>query len=158
MNKIDTSKKKDNSKSAKKSQSSSLSDVKYVVPPGLFNEFNSFLDHFKVAGDSPIMIVGPTGVGKSMFLKVAKILFEEKTYRNGVDLAPSEAYQLLAKAPDKFTTSSSSPSDYADIFLDLSIKVQGIFCLAVSSKLSTTYNVACLARKADKTGTIPEQY
>jgi len=79
-----------------------------------------------------------------------KILFEEKIYRNGVDLAPSEAYQLLAKAPDYFSTSPSSPSDYTDIFRELAIKGQDILCLTVSSKLSTTFNVASLAAEQIK--------
>jgi DegV family protein with EDD domain len=79
-----------------------------------------------------------------------KILFEDKIYRNGVDLAPSEAYQLLAKAPDSFSTSPSSPSDYADIFRELVTKRQDIFCLAISSKLSTVFNVACLAAEQVK--------
>jgi DegV family protein with EDD domain len=74
-----------------------------------------------------------------------KILFEKKIYRNGVDLAPSEAYQLLAKAPDYFSTSPSSPSDYTDVFRELAVKGQDILCLTVSSKLSTVFNVASLA-------------
>lgn len=74
-----------------------------------------------------------------------KILFEDKIYRNGVDLAPSEAYQLLAKAPDYFSTSPSSPSDYTGIFRELASKGQDILCLTVSSKLSTVFNVASLA-------------
>ena len=79
-----------------------------------------------------------------------KILFEDKIYRNGVDLAPSKAYQLLAKAPDSFSTSPSSPSDYADIFRELVTKRHDIFCLAISSKLSTVFNVACLAAEQVK--------
>jgi len=79
-----------------------------------------------------------------------KILFEDKIYRNGVDLAPAEAYQLLAKAPNSFSTSPSSPSDYADIFHELISNGKDIFCLAVSSKLSTSFNVANLAAKQVK--------
>lgn len=79
-----------------------------------------------------------------------KILFEEKIYRNGVDLAPSEAYQLLAKAPDYFSTSPSSPSDYTDIFRELAAKGRDILCLTVSSKLSTAFNVANLAAEQIK--------
>jgi DegV family protein with EDD domain len=79
-----------------------------------------------------------------------KILFEEKIYRNGVDLAPSEAYQLLDKAPDYFSTSPSSPSDYIDIFRELAIKGQDILCITVSSKLSTVFNVANLAAEQVK--------
>jgi DegV family protein with EDD domain len=74
-----------------------------------------------------------------------KILFEDKIYRDGVDLTTSEAYQLLARAPDSFTTSPSSPSDYADIFRELATGGQDIFCLTTSSKLSTAFSVACLA-------------
>ena len=66
-----------------------------------------------------------------------KILFEDKIYRNGVDLAPSEAYQLLARAPDSFTTSPSSPSDYADIFRELATRGQDTFCLSISSKMDS---------------------
>ncbi|UCG53896.1 MAG: DegV family protein [Dehalococcoidia bacterium] len=73
-----------------------------------------------------------------------KILFEGKTFRDGVDLTPSEAYQLLARAPDSFTTSPSSPSDYAAIFNELTGVGKDIFCLTISSKLSTAFNVASL--------------
>ena len=76
-----------------------------------------------------------------------KILFEDKIYRDGFDLAPSEAYKLLAKAPDYFSTSPSSPSDYIDVFNELAADGRDVFCPAVSSELSTTYNVACLAAK-----------
>jgi DegV family protein with EDD domain len=79
-----------------------------------------------------------------------KILFEDKTFRDGVDLSPSEAYQLLAKAPDSFSTSPSSPSDYTDIFGELISNGKSVFCLAISSKLSTTFNVARLAAKQVK--------
>jgi DegV family protein with EDD domain len=74
-----------------------------------------------------------------------KILFKDKTFRDGVDLTASEAYQLLARAPDSFNTSPSSPSDYAAIFNELVAGRQDIFCLTISSKLSTAFNVASLA-------------
>ena len=75
-----------------------------------------------------------------------KILFEDRVYHNGVDLTPSEAYKLLAKAPDYFATSPSSPSDYTDVFREIAVKGRDIFCITVSSKLSTTFSVACLAK------------
>ncbi len=89
----------------------------------------------------------PTEIVEQYGIRVVpiKILFEDKVYRNGVDLAPSEAYNLLAKAPGYFSTSPSSPSDYISVFGELAAGNYEIFCLAVSSVLSTTYNVACLA-------------
>jgi DegV family protein with EDD domain len=79
-----------------------------------------------------------------------KILFENRVYRNGVDLAPSEAYQLLEKAPDYFSTSPSSLSDYIGIFRELSAQGRSILCITVSSKLSTVFNVASLAAEQVK--------
>jgi len=74
-----------------------------------------------------------------------KILFGEKVYTNGVDLTTAEAYKLLEKAPDYFSTAPSSPKDYIEIFRELVSQGWDIFCITVSSKLSTVFNVACLA-------------
>jgi DegV family protein with EDD domain len=74
-----------------------------------------------------------------------KIFFEDKIYRDGIDLSPSEAYQLLARAPERFSTSPSSPSEYATLFHELVADKHDIFCLTISSKLSTAFNVATLA-------------
>lgn len=43
----------------------------YIVPPGLRHKVSEFRAHFQVAGGAPIMICGPSGVGKSLFLKLA---------------------------------------------------------------------------------------
>jgi DNA-binding NtrC family response regulator len=51
---------------------------KYIVPPGLHPYLYDFLNHCKVAKNEPIMIVGDTGVGKSMFLNVVRQLFEHE--------------------------------------------------------------------------------
>jgi DegV family protein with EDD domain len=74
-----------------------------------------------------------------------KIIFGDRVYNNGVDLSTAEAYELLEKAPDHFHTSPSTPADYLGIFNELAAGGQDILCVTVSSKLSTTYNVACLA-------------
>lgn len=40
----------------------------YLVPPGLRSKIREFEAHTKIAGRSPIMICGPSGVGKSVFI------------------------------------------------------------------------------------------
>jgi DegV family protein with EDD domain len=79
-----------------------------------------------------------------------KILFEGKVYHNGVDLAPSEAYQLLEKSPESFSTSPSTPQDYSGIFYELGTRLQDILCITVSAKLSTAFNMANLAKEEIK--------
>ena len=49
-----------------------------IVPPGLNSAVLHFEAHFSVSGDDPIMILGPTGVGKSLFLYLARCLFKKK--------------------------------------------------------------------------------
>jgi len=51
---------------------------KYMVPPGLIGHVREFEDHYKASEKEPIMIIGPTGVGKSLFLHIFKKLFEEE--------------------------------------------------------------------------------
>jgi transcriptional regulator with PAS, ATPase and Fis domain len=50
---------------------------KYIVPPGLHMTYYSFLALCKVAEKHPIIVVGGTGVGKSMFLHIFKKLYED---------------------------------------------------------------------------------
>jgi DNA-binding NtrC family response regulator len=51
---------------------------KFIVPPGLRFHIPLFEAHYDAAGKMPIMVVGATGVGKSLFLHLFKKLFKEK--------------------------------------------------------------------------------
>jgi len=46
-----------------------------IVPPGLKNEFNLFKDHYEVADGAPILMLGSTGVGKTLFYQIFEDLF-----------------------------------------------------------------------------------
>jgi len=52
--------------------------LKYIVTPGLKLYVEEFIIHCEVANNKPIMIVGPTGVGKSLFLHIFKELYKVK--------------------------------------------------------------------------------
>ena len=52
--------------------------VKYIIPPGLNYTVNEFIAHCEVGGNQPIMVIGDTGVGKSMFLEIYKKFYEER--------------------------------------------------------------------------------
>jgi transcriptional regulator with AAA-type ATPase domain len=49
-----------------------------IVPPGLRSAVHHFEAHFAVSGNNPIMILGETGVGKSLFLYLSKQFFKEQ--------------------------------------------------------------------------------
>jgi len=50
----------------------------YIVPPELFPKVISYQAHYQVSKQGPIMIVGNTGVGKSLFLRISERLWLEK--------------------------------------------------------------------------------
>ncbi len=80
-----------------------------------------------------------------IYIVPINLLVGEKTYRDGIDITPSQAYELFLKDPQSFQTSPSSPGDYLELFKKLGSWVQNILCITVSSKLSTAFNVASLA-------------
>lgn len=78
------------------------------------------------------------------------IHFDGKIYRDGVDITSTEAYRLLEKAPDHFASSPASAGEYANAYLQASAHAENILCITLSSKLSTTYNMAYLAKEEAK--------
>lgn len=56
-----------------------------IVPPGLKERYETFIDHYKVADGAPILILGPTGVGKTLFYKIYENLFLEKNTKVSKD-------------------------------------------------------------------------
>lgn len=54
-----------------------MAKTKYIIPPGLLSDVQKFEAHCKVAADEPIIVVGPTGVGKSLFLNIFEKLHKK---------------------------------------------------------------------------------
>jgi hypothetical protein len=54
-------------------------NMKYIIPPGLYEVFDNFIAQCKVdmAFNQPILVVGDTGVDKSLFLHIFKKFCEE---------------------------------------------------------------------------------
>ena len=75
------------------------------------------------------------------------IHFDGRIYRDGVDINSAEAYRLLAKSPDHFASSPASVGEYMDAYRQASAQAEGILCLTLSSKLSTLYDMARVARE-----------
>jgi len=75
------------------------------------------------------------------------LLVQGKMYRDMLDITPSEAYKLFLQDPESFNTSPSSPIDYLEAYREASNTAKSILCITISSKLSTGYNVALLAKE-----------
>ena len=74
-----------------------------------------------------------------------------KVYKDWVDITPTEAYELFLKDPESFATSPASPGRYLEAYREASNQTKTILCVTLSSKLSTGYDVACVAKEQAKT-------
>ena len=73
------------------------------------------------------------------------IQFEEKTYRQGIDLSNDEFYSLAEKTGVIPKTSQPTPQQFVDFYTRIAQASDTILSLHVTSKLSGTFNSALLA-------------
>ena len=75
------------------------------------------------------------------------IIFEGKSYRDGVDINPNEVYRIMRRRQDLPTTSTPSAGDFLDTFRQLSGEAESILCIIVTSEQSKIYETALLAKE-----------
>ena len=80
-----------------------------------------------------------------------RLLVQGKVYRDLVDITPSEAYEFFLQDPERFNTSPSSPGHYLEAYREASNRAKNILCITLSSKLSTGYEMACVAKEQAET-------
>jgi DegV family protein with EDD domain len=71
---------------------------------------------------------------------------DDNIFREGVDITPEAFYKKMAWSAKLPKTSQPPPPDFADVFRELSY-LGPVFCITISSKLSGTYQSACLGRE-----------
>ncbi len=83
-------------------------------------------------------------------IPAAHIIFDGQDYIEGVTLSVTEAYQLIKKDPDKFTTSALNPGYFLEEYQKLSQKSPDILHIVLSSALSANFKTANLAAETLK--------
>ncbi len=76
----------------------------------------------------------------------ANFLFEGRIYRDGIDVSPSEAYEMLERSPDHFSAGPASPHEFLEAFREAGRR-GNVLCLTVSRSVSTFYDVARIAKE-----------
>ncbi|MFC2059082.1 DegV family protein [Chloroflexota bacterium] len=76
------------------------------------------------------------------------IIFEDRVYRDGVDITPGEFYRLLENVKKLPTTSPAPPAAYLEAYRELNDKADAVLCVTISSKFSALIDSARLAREA----------
>ena len=73
------------------------------------------------------------------------ILVAGQVYHDGVDITPSQVYELFLKDPDSFKAAPATPEEFLAVLRKAAQAATSIFCITVSLKISTMFNVARLA-------------
>ncbi len=76
-----------------------------------------------------------------------RLLVQGKVYRDLLDITASEAYELVLQDPERFSTSPASPGHYLEAYNEARKVAKNTFCITLSSKLSTGYNMARVAKE-----------
>ena len=78
------------------------------------------------------------------------LIFEDRSYRDGVDITAQEFYELLKKAKKVPTTSSPAPGEYFGVFREVAKRASSIFCITLPPHLSMAFDSATQAREMAK--------
>lgn len=76
------------------------------------------------------------------------IVFEGKSYRDGVDMSADEVYRLMRNTDKLPTTSVASPVDFLEVYRQMRQKAESILCVTLSSVQSKAFDVAVIAKEA----------
>lgn len=90
----------------------------------------------------------PADIARQLNITVIPLIvnIEGKSYRDGVDLVLSELYRRMRTEKIMPTTTAPTPGQYQQTFQSLlRAGAQAILHVSLSSKLSSCYDIACLA-------------
>ena len=71
-----------------------------------------------------------------------ELVIEGRSYRDGVDIDPSQFYSIQSNNHQVCTTSAPTPTAFLEAFKQAGTKAEAILCLTLSSNFSATYESA----------------
>ena len=84
----------------------------------------------------------------------AYVLFGEESYRQGIDINPTQFYARLQSSPQLPSTSQPTPGDFTERFETLVAAGHQVVCITVPRQLSGTYNSAVQAASQFEDGVV----
>ncbi len=79
-----------------------------------------------------------------------EIIYDGKSYRDGIDITPNEVYKIMRRKENLPTTSTASPGDFLNIYRELSREAESILCITVTSLQSKVFEAASAAKNMAK--------
>ena len=99
----------------------------------------------KVITDSTCDIARETVDRFGISVIPAYVLFGEESYRQGIDINPTQFYARLQSSPQLPSTSQPTPGDFTGVMEPLVSAGDHVVCITVARQLSGTYNSASQA-------------
>jgi DegV family protein with EDD domain len=99
-----------------------------------------------VVTDSTAYIPNELSKGYPIHFTPLQVIWGEETYRDGIDIQPSEFYERLKSAKVMPTTSQTTPATFNEVYRTLLDEGYDIISIHISSKLSGTLDSAQQAR------------
>ena len=78
------------------------------------------------------------------------IVYEGKSYRDGIDMSPGEVYKIMRRRKNLPSTSVPSAGDFLNAYRQLSQKAESILCITLTGLQSKTFDTALLAKEMAK--------
>jgi len=78
------------------------------------------------------------------------IVYAGKSYRDGIDMSPSEVYRIMRRRENLPTASTLSAGDFLDTYRQLSQKAESILCITLTSLQSKIFDAAIVAKEMAK--------
>jgi DegV family protein with EDD domain len=79
-----------------------------------------------------------------------QIIFEGKSYLDGIDMSPSEVYRIMRQQENLPTTSTPSAGDFLEAYRRLSEQAESLLCITLTSQQSKIYDTALVAKEMAK--------
>lgn len=99
--------------------------------------------NIRIVTDSASDLLQPWPEGVSVLPMT--VSFGDKQYQDGVDLSHRQFYEKLIEGDSLPTTSQIAPGQFEDAFSQAIDRGETVICITLSSKLSGTYQSACIA-------------
>ena len=81
-----------------------------------------------------------------------QIIYEGKSYRDGIDMTPGDVYKIMRRKENLPTTSTPSAGVFLNAFRELGKEAESILCITVTGLQSKTFEAASAAREIAKEG------
>jgi len=79
-----------------------------------------------------------------------EIIYDGKSYRDGIDITPNEVYRIMRRKENLPTTSTASAGDFLTAYRNLSQQAESILCITLTSLQSKTFEAALAAKEIAK--------